>query len=522
MKKISLVLVFFFWTVVLSAEEPASWREMPLSLGGAKIKALSMNALAGRDILVGTDKGVYLTRRDGTFLTQIPRLTLRGNVNGLFIREDKKMILAATETGAFESLDQGRSWRTVFNGGTVLAVASAAEHTFIGTADGVYTKADNEEHFSRLSGPAGREASYALRVSPGGVYSLGNQNLYLIRPETRAAEILYSTSGSGEDAEMVEEGEEDEGKEERYLRAIEIIEGSVYLATTHGIFIGQEQGKKWEEVPSEGIAKLLLNDLVLLDPLQDSGMLCAGTDKGLYCLNNGSWNQVDEGFSGERVLCLLKNAQKDLFAATEKGVYVLPQATAKMLAALAHQAPEGNCLFKDYASLEKDFSREPSINEVHSMAVKYSDTDTKKIQAWHRQSRAKAFIPHVSVGIDRDTGDFLHWDTGPNPDVLQKAKERRNWDLSFTWELSDLVWSSDQTSIDSRSKLMTELREEILDQVTRIYFERRRLQIEVASCDYPSNGEKMAANMRVHELTALIDAYTGGEFSSRLNHRSNT
>jgi hypothetical protein len=328
-------------------------------------------------------------------------------------------------------------------------------------------------------------------------------------------------SGSEGIHEALEDGQEreDGGRE---LRAIEILEGRIYIATLCGIFFSQNDGKNWHEVSADGLDMSTVNDLVVAGPSPDQGTLCAATDKGLYCSINHLWSRVDEGLSGERVLFLLRSASQDLFAATEKGLYVLPQASAQALAALGHRSTTGNCRFKDYTAIAQDFANEPSINEVHAMAVRYSDTDKKKIESWHRQSRARALIPQVAIGVDRETGELWHWDTGPNPDVLQKGREHHDWDLTVAWELSDLIWSSDQTSIDSRSKLMTELRNEILDQITRVYFERRRLQIELAACDYPSAGEKMAADLRVHELTALIDAYTGGEFSSRLSHRSNS
>ena len=80
----------------------------------------------------------------------------------------------------------------------------------------------------------------------------------------------------------------------------------------------------------------------------------------------------------------------------------------------------------------------------------------------------------------------------------------------MSWDLADLVWSSDQTSIDSRSKLMVELREDILAQVTRLYFERRRLQMDLAA---GSAVDTVDMRLRIDELTALLDAYTGGKFS---------
>jgi len=75
-----------------------------------------------------------------------------------------------------------------------------------------------------------------------------------------------------------------------------------------------------------------------------------------------------------------------------------------------------------------------------------------------------------------------------------------------------LIWNDDQTSIDSRSKLMVELREDVLNQVTRLYFERRRLQIE-ALVKKETGLPRLEKQMRIDELTALIDAMTGGKFS---------
>jgi hypothetical protein len=523
MKSINTLLILFLCASLSSADELPGWRELVLSLGGARIKTAVSDGKNNQDIYVGTDKGVYITRRERSFLTRIPEMSLRSDTNALFIKEDGRTVLAATEAGAYESRDQGKTWRGIYNGGVVLAIAGSDDQIFIGTANGVYAKKENEEYFSRLPGQAGREASYALRVSAHRIYSLGDEHLYLISPETRAAEIIFSLSGEEDVAEEANDNEEDsEEQNARFLRAIEILEGTVYVASVHGIFVSGDSGKTWQEVPSDGLALPLVNDLALVDPLRGNGTLCAGSDRGLSCRINGLWRPVDDGIPGGQVRSLFKGTREDFFVATEKGIYVLPQATGRTLAVLAHEPVTEDCQFKDYASLQQHFSQEPSINEVHAMAIRYSDTDKKKIEAWHRQSRAKTLLPHVSVGLDRNTGELYHWDSGPNPDVLLKGREHRDWDLTVTWELADLVWSTDQTSIDSRSKLMTELREAVLDQVTRIYFERRRLQIELVSCVYPAAGERMAAEMRVHELTALIDAYTGGEFTSRLSHRSNS
>jgi len=58
---------------------------------------------------------------------------------------------------------------------------------------------------------------------------------------------------------------------------------------------------------------------------------------------------------------------------------------------------------------------------------------------------------------------------------------------------------------------MVQLREDILEEVTRLYFERKKLIREVSI-----GNASMEKTFRVEELTAYIDAYTGGEFSRRM------
>jgi len=119
------------------------------------------------------------------------------------------------------------------------------------------------------------------------------------------------------------------------------------------------------------------------------------------------------------------------------------------------------------------------------------------------------------VDIDRGgTNDPDRFIAGP-----KDLSEDRYATLS--WDVGDLIYNSDQTSIDTRSKLMVELRNDVLNEVTHLYFERRRLQIEtlmVPMKDLPLNLER---EIRLQELTAGIDALTGGYLSSKLEESKN-
>jgi hypothetical protein len=75
------------------------------------------------------------------------------------------------------------------------------------------------------------------------------------------------------------------------------------------------------------------------------------------------------------------------------------------------------------------------------------------------------------------------------------------------------VWSYHQTSIDVRSRLMVQLRNDILDEVTKLYFERLRLKHEIEQVPVQEKHQIRLKQIRFAELTANIDALTGGYLS---------
>ncbi|MFH1413878.1 MAG: hypothetical protein ABIG56_03440, partial [Candidatus Omnitrophota bacterium] len=75
------------------------------------------------------------------------------------------------------------------------------------------------------------------------------------------------------------------------------------------------------------------------------------------------------------------------------------------------------------------------------------------------------------------------------------------------------IWNNDQTSIDVRSRLMVQLRDDILDEVTKIYFERLRVINEINSLSITEKKRRFEKELRLRELTAYLDGLTGGYFS---------
>jgi len=61
-----------------------------------------------------------------------------------------------------------------------------------------------------------------------------------------------------------------------------------------------------------------------------------------------------------------------------------------------------------------------------------------------------------------------------------------------------------------------ELRNDILAEVTRLYFERRKLQMELEPNNEKNSEGDIDKKLRMMELTALINRLTGGQFSKML------
>lgn len=63
---------------------------------------------------------------------------------------------------------------------------------------------------------------------------------------------------------------------------------------------------------------------------------------------------------------------------------------------------------------------------------------------------------------------------------------------------------------------MVELRNDILDEVNKVYFERIRVKVELDNLSIEDRKKRFEKELRLRELTASIDALTGGYFSQQL------
>ncbi len=162
------------------------------------------------------------------------------------------------------------------------------------------------------------------------------------------------------------------------------------------------------------------------------------------------------------------------------------------------------------------FADEPTIQEVQAAAVEYAAVHPDKMRKWRKRARYKAWLPEASLKYREDADDSLY-KSSTSPSAYKTTDVHdRYWETQLEWDLSDLVWNKEQYDIEYRSQQMVKLRNDVLDEVTRTYFERRRLQIEMLLSPPEDMRERMEQELRIQELAGYIDAYTGGFFFRKM------
>jgi hypothetical protein len=81
------------------------------------------------------------------------------------------------------------------------------------------------------------------------------------------------------------------------------------------------------------------------------------------------------------------------------------------------------------------------------------------------------------------------------------------------WELGDTVYNPEEIDVSKEVRELIELRDEVLDEINQLYFERRRVLLERAQLPDPASAEAERLALRARELAAGLDAWTGGWWS---------
>jgi hypothetical protein len=159
------------------------------------------------------------------------------------------------------------------------------------------------------------------------------------------------------------------------------------------------------------------------------------------------------------------------------------------------------------------FADEPRVDEVVGWARAASTTDPAAASDALDRARWSALLPQLRVGVTRGLGwDWAARQTATSDTASLTGGEDLSLVGSLVFQLDRLLAPGEESGLLRERRSLEEGRFELASRVIALYFERRRLQVEAEL----TGTVELGAAMRIAELTALLDALTGGRFSAAL------
>ncbi len=165
---------------------------------------------------------------------------------------------------------------------------------------------------------------------------------------------------------------------------------------------------------------------------------------------------------------------------------------------------------------------EPTVRQTQEAALRYFRVNQDTVSSMRRRAGWKAILPvtEFSGGYSSKTAaeDTVNKEFDPVEKWVLRDSGGTEFDVrgKLTWNLPQLIFNAEELDVASLAGLM----EGILKESTRLYFMRRRLQVDMILTPPTDQASLLTKQLRMEELTGLIDAMTGGWFQRELNRRA--
>jgi hypothetical protein len=163
------------------------------------------------------------------------------------------------------------------------------------------------------------------------------------------------------------------------------------------------------------------------------------------------------------------------------------------------------------------------VLDVQRAALRYLALGPDRVASLRERPRKSALAPVLEVfgGVGGARSHERDWDqtftSGLDRVFFDRRRERgSDYDAGarLTWNLGGAIYHPEEVDAAREAREWIELRDEVLDEVAQLYFERRRALLDAARETDPHASARLA--LRAAELAAGLDAWTGGWWSAQL------
>ena len=161
------------------------------------------------------------------------------------------------------------------------------------------------------------------------------------------------------------------------------------------------------------------------------------------------------------------------------------------------------------------FENEPTIQDLHCHVLSYQELQKKDCSTKVGFIETLRWIPQLSISFR--SGRENNWKIYSDGKTFQSPYEDdQEFRIACVWNFEKDKDMMNETEWEKAKNKKIELREKLLKKVTSIYFERRKEQLSLFLQSDWTEIQKISRSIKIQELTAHLDAYTGGWFSKNI------
>ena len=513
------------WTVIalcgaLFVQVPASlsgagslyWRRLDAE-SGVPIGALALDA-EGRELALGSDRGVWRGPWEGSLATRPRRQPLQGPVRDLAFGLDGSLWVAAAD-GLYELRRDAWPRRVDVGVGEgardVRRISVSQGWAALATGAGVYVAGPDRRWRRFAAMPPGPASLVALHPEGEGqrLYACSGGSLWSASlgigragaSEVRRLAVPSGSVGLGEALDLfILPAASTASDASAQLRAPAAERGGHALGVVYraALALYAPLAQRWEiwrpHWPAASVPHRYAHGL---------GRHWLATDRGLLVAPQlaGPWRRAGPPLGGLATPALAGRPDA-LYAASVLGVF---RGSAEV----------------DGSSLSA--SGDPPIARLQQVVLAFQGLSPASGDALRAGAARRGWWPKLSVGLGYATEGSWSDDfdesiaSGVSRYLHDREREReREYEIgvALAWDLGDAAFHPEEVDVSRELRALVQLRADVLDEVTQLYFERQRALAEAALL--PEGDARVGAlALRARELAARLDGWSGGWWSEQ-------
>jgi hypothetical protein len=455
-------------------------------LDKTRITQITFSKETDSTLLVTSENTLYLSNDGGITFNKIVSLKDEKITHAFF--QDESTLYISSTRNAYRYKKKLERIFSIPDNESIHYINQYNQTLLLATSQGLYQTKESILNWHRIPELADNNLYYIEQINPH-LFVIGNRGLYHVSPEGKLNRTYITRS--------VDEENFAQEKAPFQLHTVhtDLFNTNHYwLTSSKGLLHSTDKGASWKKLSLPRIEHASIKHLGQTSGATNKLYLCSNIGLFIVDTKTGNSKNLFAGLPTSKINWIDFDETGTLYVATDKGLFKKTQEDNK------HNHP---------VSLRDLIANEPSIHQIQEAALRFNSAHPEKMVSWKKRIKYRALFPELTIDYDRTIGSSFtqsghYFAEGPH-----------DWGINLKWDIGDILWNPYESTEDTRSRLNTQLRFDIIDDINRLYYERIRLKHQILSLQEPD--EIFIQELRLLELTAALDGYTGGYFRKQTN-----